>query len=148
MILYSTKSKSNFVSLKEAVLKGLPDDNGLYMPSNIPLLSNEFIKNLPNLSFQEISFHVAQTLIGKSIPKKDLESIILNSITFPAPIIPLNQVVNILELFHGPSLAFKDFGARFMAQLMSYFNKNENRDLDNLSCYIRRYWWSCCIWFL
>ncbi len=129
MRFYSTNNKSRFVSLKEAVLNSLPMDNGLYMPEHIPVLSQSFLKNLAHYSFQEISFNVANALIGESIPKKDLKLIIDNSITFPAPIVKLDDRINILELFHGPSLAFKDFGARFMAQLMSYFNHEEKDDL-------------------
>ncbi len=129
MRLYSTNNKSNFVSLKEAVIKGLPDDNGLYMPSNIPILNNQFLDNLSSYSFQEISFIVANALIENSIPKNDLETIINSSISFPAPLVSLDKHIHILELFHGPSLAFKDFGARFMAQLMSYFNQGESSDL-------------------
>lgn len=129
MILYSTNNKSKFVSLKEAVLKGLPDDNGLFMPKDIPALSNNFLKNLSSFSFSDISFVVAKALIGEDIPLKELESIISSSISFPAPLVNLEEHIYILELFHGPSLAFKDFGACFMAQLMGYFNKDEDRDL-------------------
>jgi len=129
MNLYSTKNKNHSVSLKEAVLKGLPPDNGLYMPENIPQLPKEFIKNLSDFTFAEIAFKVAHTLIDDYIPKADLKSIIDNSINFPAPVVSLNDSQHILELFHGPSLAFKDFGARFMAQLMSYFNKGEQKEL-------------------
>lgn len=129
MKLYSTKNTTAFVSLKEAVMKGLPDDNGLFMPADIPQLSTDFIHNLNNLSFPEIAFEVAQNLIGNSIPKNDLEDIINDAINFPAPIVKLDDHFSILELFHGPSLAFKDFGARFMARTMSYFNKNEDREL-------------------
>ena len=129
MNLYSTKNRNHKVSLKEAVLKGLPPDNGLYMPEHIPELSDSFIRSLENHSFQEIAFEVSKTLIGDYIPEKDLKRIIENSITFPAPVIDLDEQKKVLELFHGPSLAFKDFGARFMAQLMSYFNQREEKEL-------------------
>ena len=129
MRLYSTKNKSKFVSLKEAVFKGLPDDNGLYMPEVIPQLSNDFIKNLKDYSFQEIGFEVCKTLFQGAIPEADVKEIIENAITFPAPIVQLDEEKYILELFHGPSLAFKDFGARFMAQLMSYFNRGNEEEL-------------------
>jgi threonine synthase len=132
MEFYSTNNKSNFVSLKHAVLKGLPEDNGLYMPKEIPLLPDKFFKNIQELSFQELSFIVAESFIGKSIPKKDLEFIIYNSISIPSPIVKLANQLHILELFHGPTLAFKDFGARFMAHLMSYFNRGEKQDLNIL----------------
>jgi len=129
MRFYSTKNISNFVSLKKAVLKGLPEDNGLYMPEFIPTLPDRFFKNLFNFTFAEISFFIAEALIGDSVPKNDLEKIINASISFPAPLIELDEGINILELFHGPSLAFKDFGARFMAQLMSYLNRDEDEEL-------------------
>lgn len=129
MNLYSTKNKKKLVSLQEAVLKGLPEDNGLYMPVEIPALPSDFVANLPDFSFQEIAFNVAKSLFDDAIPERDLQTIVENAITFPAPVVRLDDETRILELFHGPSLAFKDFGARFMAQLMSYFNKDENREL-------------------
>jgi threonine synthase len=129
MKLYSTKNPTKFVSLKEAVFRGLPEDNGLYMPETIPQLPDSFIKNLKNYSFQEIAFEVAKTMIGDSIPENDLKNIVESAIDFPAPVVRLDEDTHILELFHGPSLAFKDFGARFMAQLMSYFNRNDDKEL-------------------
>jgi threonine synthase len=110
-------------------MKGLPDDNGLYMPSDIPTLPEVFIKNLKGFSFQEIAFTIADTLFQGAIPKADLREIIKEAVNFPAPLVRLDEQKYILELFHGPSLAFKDFGARFMAQLMSYFNRGESQEL-------------------
>jgi len=129
MKLYSTNNKNLSVTLKTAIFKGLPEDNGLYMPSEIPNLSTGFLQNISKYSFQEIAFEVSKNLLKGTIPDKDLEEIIHNSITFPAPVVKLSDHLFIQELFHGPSLAFKDFGARFMAQLMSYFNKEEDKDL-------------------
>lgn len=129
MILYSTKNKDNTADLKKAVMKGLPEDNGLYMPSVIPQLPKGFIENLGQYSFQEIAFSVSKSLLQDAIPEEELKKIIENSITFPAPVVQLNDSMSVLELFHGPSLAFKDFGARFMAQLMSYFNREEEKEL-------------------
>jgi threonine synthase len=129
MQLYSTRNKEKLVSLKDAVFKGLPEDNGLYMPQQIPTLEQDFIRNLKSFSFQEIAFQVADTLMQGAIPKNDLEKIITEAVNFPAPVHRLDEQKYVLELFHGPSLAFKDFGARFMAQLMSYFNKGEDRQL-------------------
>ena len=99
------------------------------MPYDIPILPNSFIDNLSTISFQEIAYTVCSTLFKGIIPDEALLEILQNSITFPAPLVQLNEQQYILELFHGPSLAFKDFGARFMAQLMGYFNKEEDRDL-------------------
>jgi len=129
MRLYSTKNTNSFVSLSEAIMKGLPDDNGLFMPEHLPKLSDDFINNLKDYSFQEIAFEVCKTLFQGTIPENDLKTIIENSITFPAPIKTLDEQTHILELFHGPSLAFKDFGARFMAQIMSYFNQENKKEL-------------------
>ncbi len=129
MQLYSTRNKNKLVSLREAVFKGLPEDNGLYMPASIPKLDPSFIQNLDQYSFAEIGFEICKQLFDGAIPEADLQEIINNSITFPAPLIKMDDQKYILELFHGPSLAFKDFGARFMAQLMSYFNRGEDQEL-------------------
>ena len=129
MKLYSTKNAQQFYSLKEAVMKGLPDDNGLFMPHVIPTLPQSFFAELKNYSFKEIAFKVCQQLFQNVIPEKDLLKIINSSINFPAPVVHLDDEKSILELFHGPSLAFKDFGARFMSQLMAYFNQGEKREL-------------------
>ena len=132
MQLYSTNDKNNIVDLKEALFKSLPADKGLYMPSEITPLPYSFLSRLSEYSFQEIAVAVCQMLFQGSIPREDVEQIIQKSITFPAPIVTLEKDLHILELFHGPSLAFKDFGARFMAQLMSYFLKEDQRKLTIL----------------
>jgi threonine synthase len=129
MKLYSTKNKNATVTLAEAVMKGLPDDNGLFMPTEIPQLSEAFINNLDQYSFSEMAFKICQNLFGDTIPLEDLKAIIDNSVTFPAPVVDLDEDKKVLELWHGPSLAFKDFGARFMSQLMSYFNRKETKEL-------------------
>jgi len=129
MKLYSTKDKSNIADLQEAVMKGLPDDNGLYMPFSIPSLPETFIKNLAEYSFQEIGIEICKHLFEGYIPDKDVDKIVENALSFPAPVMKLDEQKYILELFHGPSLAFKDFGARFMAQLMGYFNQKEEEKL-------------------
>ena len=129
MKLYSTKNPTVFVSLKEAVFKGLPDDNGLFMPDFIKKLDADFIKNLKKYSFQSIAFTVTRHLLRGIIPDEDLKMLIERAIDFPAPVVKLDDATHVLELFHGPSLAFKDFGARFMAQLMSYFNQDDKREL-------------------
>jgi threonine synthase len=127
MQLYSTNNSSLKVELKEAVMQSLAKDKGLYMPEVIPVLDKEFIDNLENYSFQEIAFIVSKNLIGNYIPDTDLKEIVYGAINFPAPVVMLDEKIGTLELWHGPSLAFKDFGARFMAALMSYFIKNENQ---------------------
>ena len=129
MKLYSTNNLKNIVSLKTAVLKGLPEDNGLYMPINIPKLPQSFFRDIASFSMQEIAFKVTKALFGDVIPDKNLTTIVHNAINFPAPLKNFSANIFLLELFHGPSLAFKDFGARFMAQLMSYFNQNNSKEL-------------------
>jgi threonine synthase len=132
MLLYSTKNKANTATLSEAVMKGLPDDNGLYMPVEIPVLPAEFFSELPGKSFLDIAQTVCEAMFQGAIPVDDLKELLTKAFDFPAPVVQLDEQKYILELFHGPSLAFKDFGARFMAQVMSYFNRGENRELTIL----------------
>ncbi len=132
MKLYSTKNKNATVSLKEAVFKGLPSDNGLYMPTEIPVLPKKFFDTIDSLSFPDIAFEVSKALIGEDIPAADLRKIIDGVINFDAPVVHVKDNLYVLELFHGPSFAFKDFGARFMAGIMSYFLQKENREINIL----------------
>ena len=132
MQLYSTKNIDHQVDLKQAVFEGLPPDNGLYMPVSIPKLPVSFFEKLPQLSLSEVGFEVCRHLFAGTIPDKDIKTIVDSAINFPAPVVQLDDQKGVLELFHGPSLAFKDFGARFMAQLMSYFNLGEEQDLTIL----------------
>ncbi|MFT4534468.1 MAG: threonine synthase [Saprospiraceae bacterium] len=132
MQLYSTNNPDNLVNLKEAVLKSLPKDKGLYMPTHIPKLSSEFINRIEEYTFADIAYEVAATLIGDYIPAENMRGIVDRAIDFPAPVVMHDESVGTLELFHGPSLAFKDFGARFMAELISYFIKGEEQDITIL----------------
>jgi threonine synthase len=132
MKLYSTNNPSARVSFKEAVFNSMPQDKGLYMPVEIPRLDDKFINNLDGYTLPEIAFHVAKNLLGDDIPDDDLKAIIDDAINFYAPIVELEENVYVLELFHGPSLAFKDFGARFMSRVMSYFLKDGEKQLDVL----------------
>jgi threonine synthase len=132
MQLYSTKNPSNRVSFKEAVFNSMPQDNGLYMPVNIPRLDDKFLNNLDGYTLPEIAFHVAKNMIGDDIPDEDLKKIIYDAISFLAPVVKLEENVFVLELWHGPSLAFKDFGARFMSRVMSYFLEKGEKQLDVL----------------
>ncbi|MCW5923168.1 MAG: threonine synthase [Saprospiraceae bacterium] len=129
MQLHSTNNPNLRVSLREAVMAGMPEDRGLFMPVDIPRLPERFFQNLASRSFQEISIEVAQYLLQGAIPARDLDAIVEGAIDFPAPLFRLDDSTYILELFHGPSLAFKDFGARFMAKMMAYFNRDENKEL-------------------
>jgi threonine synthase len=128
MQYYSTNNKNNLVSFRDAVLKGIADDGGLYMPQEIPRLKKSFLQALNDLSFQEIAFTLADSFTG-DISKSDLSTIVEKSFTFDAPLVQLSKDLSILELFHGPTLAFKDFGARFLANTMSYFNQDENKEM-------------------
>lgn len=128
MKLYSTNDKDNVVDLKEAVLNAFPKDRGLYMPMEIPTLPSSFLNNINQYSFEEIGFVVAQNLMGKTMPEADLYQLISRAINFKAPLVQLSDNISTLELWHGPTMAFKDFGARFMAELMSYFLRDEDRE--------------------
>ncbi len=110
----------------------MPLDNGLYMPVTIPRLDEQFLNNLDRYTLPEIAFKVAKNLIGDDIPDHDLSAIINDAINFLAPVVKLEDNVFVLELFHGPSLAFKDFGARFMSRVMAYFLEKGEKQLDVL----------------
>jgi len=132
MQLYSTNNPALRASLREAIFQGLPADNGLFMPAEIPVMPTGFLTHLAHLTFQEIALEIAKTFIGEEIPLRDIERIVSGAINFPAPVVHLDDSTGILELFHGPTLAFKDFGARFMAQVMAYFNMGETQPLTIL----------------
>src|SRR5688572_20891314 len=129
MKFYSTNNPTFKVDLKQAVTEGLAPDNGLYMPEQIPVLSSEFFETIVNKSFAEIAYQVAANIIGDDIPKSELKRIIDHTIQFDAPLVPLEDNIYALELFHGPTLAFKDFGARFMSQLLGYFAKQQQKEI-------------------
>ncbi|NGX43417.1 MAG: Threonine synthase [Chlamydiae bacterium] len=132
MMLCTTNDINAEITLREAVLSGLAKDGGLYLPRTIPKLPNSFFQQLPNLSLQEIGFFVTQQLVQGAIPDEVLHTIIEKSLSFPAPVVPLKENLFSLELFHGPTLSFKDFGARFMAELLHYFVKDEEEPLNIL----------------
>lgn len=125
----STLHRSPEVSLRDAVLRGSAPDGGLYMPVEIPLLKKEFLGRLPSLGFPEIADEVASLLAGDEIPPRILMKIVTEAFNFPVPLVALGKHLHILELFHGPTLAFKDFGARFMARLMEYFVQESGKQL-------------------
>lgn len=132
MKYYSTNNKSSKVSLREAVVQGLAPDNGLYMPEEIPPLPKHFFDTLSEKSFKEIAFEVASNIIGDDLPEKELQRIIDHTIQFDAPVIEIEKDIYALELFHGPTLAFKDFGARFMSQLLAYFASQQQNKITIL----------------
>jgi len=126
---YSIHRKSPVVSLSEAVLHGLAPDGGLYMPVDLPRVSPRFLSALASRSFPEICYELAEALIGEEVPPATLQAIIEEAFDFPVPLVRLDERRYVLELFHGPTLAFKDFGARFMARLMSYLARHAGRQL-------------------
>lgn len=132
MRLYSTKNPSSDFSLKEAIFKGLPDDGGLFMPYVIPVLPNAFFENIQNLSLQEIAFEVSKNMLQGAVPDDALRNIVEDAINFEVPLVPLDENIYSLELFHGPTYAFKDFGARFMSRLMAYFIDNKQEEVNIL----------------
>src|ERR1700748_2713058 len=132
MKFYSTNNTDTRVSFKEAVFNSMPQDKGLYMPASIPKLDDKFLTNLDGYTLPEIAFHVAKNLLEDDIPEEDLKAIIHDAINFYAPVVGLEENVYVLELWHGPSLAFKDFGARFMSRIMSYFLETGEKQLDVL----------------
>ena len=126
MKYYSTNKIVSEVSLEEAVIKGLAADKGLFMPNKIKKLPAEFFENIDKMSFQEMSFRVAEAFFGEDIPAEDLKAIVYDTLSFDTPVVHVNDNIYSLELFHGPTLAFKDVGGRFMARLLGYFVKNSN----------------------
>ncbi|MDV3736664.1 threonine synthase [Elizabethkingia anophelis] len=120
MKYYSTRGKHS-VNIQQAVLNGLADDGGLYMPAYIPQLPASFFENIENKSLPEIGFEVAKLFLEDSVPDAVLKQMIDEVLNFDIPVVPIHNNIYSLELFHGPTLAFKDVGARFMARLMSYF---------------------------
>lgn len=125
MKYYSTNKQAPLATLEEAVVKGLAGDKGLYMPEQIGLLDQVTIANLKNLSFHEIACLVARAFFGEDIEPDTLDRIVCDTLSFETPVVPVNDNIYSLELFHGPTLAFKDVGARFMARLLGYFIRKE-----------------------
>lgn len=132
MLYHSTHNPSFRVDLKEAILRSLPPDNGLYMPDVLPVLGEDFWNSLRDMSFQEIGVTVANAFFSEDVPADALKEIVEGTLAFDAPLVTLGPDDHILELFHGPTLAFKDFGARFMARLMAWLTRDEDRLLTVL----------------
>ena len=127
MKYYSTNHKSDDVTLRDAVVRGLAPDRGLYMPERLNKLPEEFFDSIDKMTFQEMSFEVAKAFFGEDIPADDLKRIVYDTLVFETPVVKVEDNIYSLELFHGPTLAFKDVGARFMARLLGYFNKEEKQ---------------------
>ncbi len=132
MIYYSTNKQAPEASLEEAVVKGLAADKGLYMPCSIKPLPQDFYDHIEEFSFQEIAYRVADAFFGEDIPADTLKAIVYDTLSFDVPLVPVNERIASLELFHGPTLAFKDVGARFMARLLGYFIRREGKKQVNV----------------
>ena len=132
MKFYSTNKNSPEVSLKDAVVKGLASDNGLYMPEFIYKFEPSFFNQIQYLSFQEIAFEVARKFFGEDVEDEKLKEIVFDTLQFDCPVVKVTGSIYSLELFHGPTLAFKDVGARFMARLLNYFLGNRNEQVNVL----------------
>ena len=125
MIYYSTNKKAPVATLEKAVVKGLAEDRGLYMPEQIRQLPKEFFDRIQDMSFQELSYVVADAFFGEDVDAESLKRIVYDTLSFDCPVERVTDNIYSLELFHGPTLAFKDVGARFMARLLQYFIKKE-----------------------
>ena len=126
MKYYSTNGKAPLADLEKAVVKGLAEDRGLYMPENIYKLPQVFFDNIQDMSFQDIAYNVAVSFFGDDVDPDGLQDLVYDTLSFDCPIVKVEDNIYTLELFHGPTLAFKDVGARFMARLLQFFINRSN----------------------
>lgn len=127
MKYYSTNKKVSGVSLQDAVIKGLADDKGLFMPDSIKILPQSFFDTIENLSFQEMAYTVADAFFGEDVEADALKKIVYETLNFDVPLVHVNDDIYSLELYHGPTMAFKDVGGRFMSRLLGYFIEKQNK---------------------
>ena len=132
MNYYSTNKKAALASLQTAVVDGLAEDRGLYMPELIKALPQSFFDKIQDLSFQEMSYRVADAFFGEDIEPETLKQIVYETLSFDTPLVKVSDSIYSLELFHGPTLAFKDVGARFMARLLGYFIRKQGQSDVNV----------------
>jgi len=132
MNYYSLNKKAPSTSFKNAVIKGLAPDKGLYFPESINPLPKSFFNDIEKLSNEDIAFDAIKQFVSPDIPDNILRQIVKETLSFEFPVISLNQYISTLELFHGPTMAFKDVGARFMARCLGYFNQNNDREVTVL----------------
>ncbi len=130
MNYFSLNKKAPNTSFENAVVKGLAPDKGLYFPENITPLSKDFIENIENYSNNEIAFEAIKQFVGDEIPERELKQIITETLCFDFPVVPVDKNISSLELYHGPTMAFKDVGARFMARCLGYFNSKTDSPED------------------
>jgi len=129
MQYYSTNGNAPLATLEKAVVKGLAEDRGLYMPQTIKKLPKQFFDNIQDMSFRDIAYNVASAFFGEDVDADALQDIVFDTLSFDCPVTKVTDNIYSLELFHGPTLAFKDVGARFMARLLQYFLRTENLEL-------------------
>lgn len=132
MKYYSTNRKSEAVSFKEATIKGQAPDKGLYFPETIPHINAAFVNSIREFSNEEIAYKVISPYVNNEIPKGKLRQIVSETVNFPIPLVKVNENISSLELFHGPTLAFKDIGARFMSRCLGYFVQGDTRKVTVL----------------
>lgn len=132
MKYYSTNKQAPIADLQDAVVKGLASDKGLFMPEGIKQLPAEFYENIDKMSFQEIAYQVADAFFGEDVPADTLKEIVYDTLNFDVPLVEVKENIYSLELFHGPTLAFKDVGGRFMARLLAYFIKKQGQKNVNV----------------
>jgi len=132
MNYYSLNKEAANTSFKDAVIKGLAPDKGLYFPESITPLPKSFFDNIDNLSHTEIAFEAIKQFVSPEIPENVLKTIVEETLSFDFPVVKLNDNISTLELFHGPTMAFKDVGARFMARCLGYFNKDNTNEVTVL----------------
>ena len=132
MYYYSTNRLAPLATLEEAVVRGLATDKGLYMPERIKPLPQEFFDGIAEMSFQEIAYQVADAFFGEDIPAEALKHIVYDTLAFDVPVVHVDGNIHSLELYHGPTLAFKDVGARFMARVLGWFIQNEKKEMVNV----------------
>ncbi|HTQ66270.1 MAG TPA: threonine synthase [Puia sp.] len=132
MNYYSLNGQSPKVNFKEATIRGQAPDKGLYFPEFIPQIKNDFFKSIDQLPKEEIAYEVIQPYVGDTIPSNELKKIVSETINFDFPLVKLSNQIYSLELFHGPTLAFKDVGARFMSRCMGYFTRNSDQQITVL----------------
>ena len=132
MNYYSTNGKAPIADLQKAVVKGLAEDRGLYMPEEIKILPKVFFDNIQEMTFQQIAYNVASVFFGEDVDLDALQDIVYDTLSFDCPVVKVKDNIYALELFHGPTLAFKDVGARFMARLLRYFTQSNQSTQGNL----------------
>ncbi len=131
MKYYSTNGKAPIAELEKAVVKGLAEDKGLYMPEEIKVLPKVFFENIQEMNFQQLAYNVASAFFGEDVDLDALQDIVYDTLAFDCPVVKVKDNIYALELFHGPTLAFKDVGARFMARLLGYFLRSSNACFDS-----------------